>query len=192
MPRKTENTPENDGEQPRPPEGEKIAPRLSVQLDEHGSIAWDRMRPETRDKLRAALQSPGGANVVPFERPAAGPAATSEPGAQSIPPELCEVLYDSLSALMMGLARRQGYTVEQVPVLAFTPQEKNALVPATVKVLDKYGASLGKYQEEIVLGTLLTTIITGKLSLLRKTAEVRPFPAAPPVSTSETGSQAES
>lgn len=178
MAKKRENEPENEVRQAesdmRPPEGEKVAPRLSVQLESDGSIAWDRMRADTREKLTQAI---GRSNVVPF-----APAATTAGAAvsESIPPEICELLYDSASQLMIGLARRSGYSQDQAQILTFNSQEKHALVPVTVKIFDKYNANLGKFAEEIMLATLLTTIITGKLTLLRKSADVRAFPSQTP------------
>lgn len=150
-----------------------LAVRLSVQLDEQGRIAWARMRPETRAKLQDALK---GDTVVPFVP--SGPVAVPGPSVETFPPALAEVLYDSLSMLLMGLARRGGYTQDEAAVLMFAPQEKQALVPPTLAVLNKYNASLGKYQEEIILGTLLTTIISGKIALLKKSGEIRPFPVS--------------
>lgn len=187
MARKRGNTPETDGGQmesdpsttttattapaPATGDGPQLAPRLSVQLDDQGRIAWARMRPDTRDKLKAALT---GDNVLPFTP---GPAPATTARADSFPPQLAEVLYDSLSMFFVGLARRGGHTPEQASTLAFSAQEKGVLIPPTIAVLNKYNASLGQYQEEIILGTLLTTIITGKLALLRKPAEILPFPA---------------
>lgn len=143
-----------------------LAARLSVQLDDHGNIAWDRMRPETQAKLRAALGTPGP-----------GTGTTAAPAAQGggFPPELCGVLYDSLSVLFVGLARRSGYTEAQAARMSFTPDERGQLVPPTVAVLNKYNTSLGKYQEEIVLGVLVTTILSGKLAALRADAPAAPI-----------------
>lgn len=140
-------------------------PRLSVTLDAEGAIAWERMRPETQNKLKTALKK--GNFSTENDHSAAGRVKT-----ESFPPELCEVVYDSLAMLLMGMARRGGYTQEQAGVLAFSPDEKRALVPASIKVLDKYDASLGKYQEEIMLGVLLVTVMSGKLALLKKSAQV--------------------
>jgi|SRR5882672_1002261 len=160
------------------------APRLSVQLDAQGAIDFERMRPDTREKLRAALErsGPGAFGLR------ATASAVSGPVVESFPPEMAEVIYDSLSSLLVGLARRGGHSAESAGVLAFTPQEKQALVPPTVAVLNKYNASLGKYQEEITLGILLVTITSGKLALLRKSAQVINLT---PRSTSEPASQAE-
>jgi len=161
--RNSENQAGND-ERPTESVGEQAksaaAPRLSVTLDDHGRIDWERMRPDTRDKLRIAIGGTGPSD------------APGRAKGESFPPELCEVLYDSLSMLLMGLAQRGGYTREQSGVLGFTAEDKHALVPATKKVLDKYDASLGVYQEEIMLGVLLTTIVSGKLALLKKSTQV--------------------
>jgi len=144
-----------------------LAARLSVQLDEHGAIAWDRMRPETQAKLRQAMGASSGTVT-------GGPGVAQVSTGAGFPPELCGVLYDSLSVLLVGLARRSGYTQTQAAGLAFTPDERAQLVPPTIAVLNKYNTSLGKYQEEIVLGVLVTTVLSGKLAILRTTE-----PAAP-------------
>lgn len=174
MGRKRENAPESEASL----SGESVSaettvtPRLSVQLDEHGAIAWDRMRPDTRAKLKNALHNDSRLDADVSGIPG-GPGPAPAVHAEHFPPELCEVVYDSLSMLLVGLARsRGGYTAEQAAVLAFNSQEKAALVPATIKVLDKYDTSLGKYQEEIILGVLLSTILSGKLALLRKSAAI--------------------
>ena len=191
MPRKSGNSPENAGS---PPEsdasaavsqegaGAQLGSRLSVQLDGDGRIAWDRMRADTKDKLVAAAAGDATltGNVLPF---------TPKAATEKFPPQLAEVLYDSLSVMMMGLAQRGGYSQDEAAVLAFQPNEKAALVPPTLAVLDKYNASLGQYQEEIVLGTLLVTIITGKLTLLRKRAEIREFPSGAQVTSPSQGTE---
>ena len=162
--RNVENQAENDAgvsAGDSDPGASATTPRLSVTLDDKGRIAWDRMRPETTRKLREAIGDIG---------PKSGPAAAAK--GESFPPALCEVVYDSLGMLLVGLARRGGYSQEQAGVLVFSADEKRALVPATIKVLDKYDASLGKYQEEIMLGILLTTIVSGKLTLLKKAGQV--------------------
>lgn len=143
--------------------------RLSVTLTEDGSIAWDRMRPATREQLKKAI-----GDVAPA-------AAAESSGIDN--ESLAAILYGSASTLMMGLARRSGYTTEQASVLAFTPEETQALAGPTGKVLGKY-LPTGKYQDELLLGLMLTTVISGKLALLKKTATVtqlvpRAQPGAP-------------
>lgn len=135
------------------------SPRLSVQLTADGKgIAWDRMRPQTQEQLRALLgTAPGATSVAPV--------------GDTFDPALCAVAYDALSTLMVGLARRSGYTEDAAGVLRFTAEEKGVLAEPTAKVLNKY-VPAGKYQDELMLGVLLTTIIAGKLTMLRRSAQV--------------------
>jgi len=169
---KKENAPVSGSDEPEtgkpaaPADAPVLAARLSVQLDDHGAIAWDRMRPETQAKLRQAIGTTGTVT--------GGPHVAQVSTGAGFPPELCGVLYDSLSVLLVGLARRSGYTQTQAAGLAFTTDERAQLVPPTIAVLNKYNTSLGKYQEEIVLGVLVTTVLSGKLAILRATE-----PAAP-------------
>jgi hypothetical protein len=136
------------------------SPRLSVQLTADGKgIAWDRMRPQTQEQLRALLGTAPGA------------AAATTAAADAFDPALCAVAYDALSTLMVGLARRSGYTEDAAGVLRFTADEKAVLAEPTAKVLNKY-VPAGKYQDELMLGVLLTTIIAGKLTMLRRSAQV--------------------
>ena len=137
------------------------APRLSVQLTTDGRIAWDRMRPQTQEQLRAALAGSPLASVTTSDAPAP----------DAFDPALCAVAYDALSTLMVGLARRSGYTEDQAVVMRFSDAEKDALGGPTSKVLNKY-LPAGKYQDELMLGVLLTTIIAGKLTMLRRSAQV--------------------
>lgn len=140
-------------------DGPTLAPRLSVQLTDTGAIAWDRMRPETQERLRKALG------------PVASGTAQAAPGATTggFDAGLCGVLYDALSVGLVGFAKSRGVSESQAAIVAITPEEKAQLVPPTVAVLNKYNATLGKYQEEMVLAVLVTTILSGKLALLRAT-----------------------
>lgn len=142
-------------------------PRLSVQLDDKGSIAWDRMRPATRDQLKKALSDPSVAQQLGM---ASSDSITGT--VEGFDPSICGVLYDSLSTLMIGLARARGYTEQQANVLRFDTTEKQALIEPTARVMNKYAGSLGKYQDEIMLGVVLSTVISGKLAQLRKSAQV--------------------
>lgn len=140
--------------------------RLSVTLTDDGSIAWDRMRPATREQLRKAFSDPAAAQQLGLQ---AGTSTGDDGGLDAS--SLAGILYSSASTLMMGLARRSGYTTEQAAVLAFTPEEINMLAPTTGKVLNKW-IPTGKYQDEMLLGLMLTTVISGKLALLKRTAPV--------------------
>ena len=178
--RETPDSAPSDGGKPETPET-SAAPRISVQLTSDGSIAWDRIRDTTKAQLRKALSDPNTGKQLGL---ADGSAAAQ---LDMFDPSLCGVLYDSLSTALVGLARwRGGYTDEQAAVLRFNADEKKALGEPTARVLNKYGASFGKYQDEIALGLLLTTIITGKVTALRKAAVVIEMVRRDDGNTSET------
>lgn len=138
--------------------------RLSVQLDDSGRIAWDRMRPATREQLTKVLSDPQVSQLTGQPAPAA-----AAPGIETA--MLAGVIYNAASSLMVALARRSGYTAEQASVLAFTGPEVEQLGPLTGKVLDKW-LPAGKYQDEMLLALALVATVGGKVSLLRKSAAV--------------------
>lgn len=149
------------------PAAREANPRISITLDDSGAVAWDRMRPATQEQLKAAFaKDPNAAQRLGLAGEAA---AANADGLDSA--TLAHILYSSASTLMIGLARRSGYTAEQAGVLAFTQNEVQLLAEPTGKVLNKW-LPTGKYQDEMMLGLLLTTIISGKLALLKKTAPV--------------------
>lgn len=130
--------------------------RLSITLTADGSaIDWDRMRPATREKLRALTG-----------------AASGDGAGLTIDPAIVGMLYGSLGSLMVGIARSRGFTQEQAGVLIFSPEEKAALEPCTAKLLAKYTGPLGKWETEITFCTMFGMVMAGKLSQLRKTAPV--------------------
>ena len=140
--------------------------RLSIPLTANGdAIQWDRMRPRTKDQLRALLASSDTAANLGAPVPGADANA-------AVDPAIVGMLYGSLGMLMVSAARAKGYTAEQANVLIFTPEEKAALQDPTAKVLSKYAGSMGKYQDEITLVVTLGMVLTGKLSNLRKAATV--------------------
>jgi len=147
--------PTTDTAAPSNPE-ERIE-RLSIALTPDGNaIDWERMRPATRDKLKTLT----------------GMGATTTAPAEAIDPAVIGMLYGSIGSLMVAAARARGFTAEQSSVLIFTAEEKFALVEPTSKVLSKYTGSLGKWQDEILLAVTLGTVLTAKVSALRKPATV--------------------
>lgn len=150
------------------------APRMSLQMTDDGTrVALDRMRPATREQLRGAFTDP--TFLKEFGLQPAGSDTPSDTAGAIDNSTLAVIIYSAASSLMVGLARRSGYTAEQAGVLAFTPQETNELAPLTGKVLAKY-LPTGKYQDEIMLALALTATVAGKVALLRKAGVVLPFP----------------
>lgn len=145
-----------------------------MQLTDDGTrIAWDRLRPDTREKLRRVLADPDVAKQL------GTPAAATDNAVGD--PLIIGVLYDAVSSIMVSIARASGYPVDRAAVLRFNAEEKQLLAAPTAAVLAKYSGFLGAYQEEAALAMLLTALIGAKVTLLRTdSGTVAPFPAAVP------------
>lgn len=136
--------------------------RISLPLTKDGKrINWGRMRSGTKEQMRTLLTGDPDSPIV-------GAVVTAE----AIDPAVVGMLYGSLGMLMVAAARARGFTAEQSSVLIFTDDEKKALTEPTAKVLAKYTGTLGKWQDEIMLIVTLGTVLTAKVSALRKPATV--------------------
>jgi len=148
-----------------PPAGESSGDtikvnRFGVNTRADGRVAWDSATDKTKERLRIIVNDP----ELPAQLGVAKPAAA---GGEQIPPEMVGVVYDALAMVMKAAAQRMGYTADAAGVLGFSPEEKAALTPPTVAVLAKYDTRFTKYREELTLGLVFSTIIAGKLALLR-------------------------
>lgn len=76
-----------------------------------------------------------------------------------IPPEMIGYLVLTLTRIEAAIvAPRLDLDVESVlPILTPYPELGNAINTAASKVLAKYGGTMGQYQDEIVLGSLILT-----------------------------------
>jgi hypothetical protein len=155
---------------------EELAPRLSVQLNADGTIAWDRVQTKNRERLRVALGDPTIAaqlGVSPVHVAAA-------PSAEQMDPAVVNVLYLGIGSILVGVARAAGYPDDQAAGLQFTPSEVKNLEGPTAKVLAKYASALGKYEDEIMLGFVLTSVVGSKVAALKKPATITEFPREVP------------
>lgn len=159
--------PDDPGGEPEP--GDKFV-YFSVPVTSDDQVPWDQLGERKLARLRRIATDPEFVRRVL-------PARVDAP-ATGIDPSVCGVLYDALSVLMVGIAQARGVPIERAAVLRFTPDEKGALVEPTAKVLSKYVGEF-KYQDEIMLGVLVLTIINGKLQYMNQLAK-GPHQAPPP------------
>lgn len=137
-----------------------VKPKLSVPLREDGSFDLDSMRASTIDKLKQAIAGTPGVS------------ATVNSGASGVvmefPPMVIYTLYGGIGAVEAMIASF-GFKVPRTiadSVFTYTPDELNALVPPTSRVLSKYASDwMIKYQDEIALAGLLTTITLKKVQM---------------------------
>lgn len=154
--------------QPRkiPPGKPSMAPRrISVELNDDGSVAWNSMR-ET--------------NVIEFRSLLNRPEIKEEFKEKTAPPlfsaESCYGFYDLFGKLLaFGAAKWKGIPADiATEAFSFSDGDKKILAEPTVKVLNKYAPTWAiKYQDEITLGFVLLSVINAKIMLARALAESR-------------------
>jgi hypothetical protein len=159
--------PQNDAPENAPSDPSKGS-RLTIQLDEYGAIAWDRMRPSTRDELLNKLKNDPRAGAIPTSQSHGSAEIFSDPHAAMV--------FDLLGRLEVMLAMRAYHcSQDQANVLLYTDQEKAILTGPLIKVLNKYGASwFTKYGDEIALAGLLVAVHAPKLTALQDLAKPQP------------------
>jgi hypothetical protein len=131
------------------------APRLSLQLTEDGSrIAWDSVRAATVDKLRSVLA--GDADAV-AKLGAVASSAAATPASGLVDPQLAGMAVPLIGNGIVLLAQvLGGLEKEQAEELRYTPDEAEAVKTQLAKVLSKHGASLGKWEDEIMLAVAIS------------------------------------
>jgi hypothetical protein len=137
--------------------------RVSFAIGPDGKPIVDRMRSSTREALRAAYSDESFLQSI-------GVRSGEDADDAFLMSIISGGALDLASVLMIMTARRAGYAIEHAKILAFTPAEKQTLVPPASKVIKKYIPSIsGKYKDEIMLAIALANVIGAKIVLLRET-----------------------
>lgn len=163
----------NETTQPLTPEPESsngFKAKIAVPLNDDGSFDLDGMREKTREKLKHAIGS------TPGLREESG---TPPVEVQVFPPQVVWAMYGALGAFEAMLAQRALKIPKNVAdkVFMYTPEEMHLLTPPTVRVLSKYAADwMIKYQDEIALATLLTSITVAKVNAAMQLSRVTEMP----------------
>lgn len=128
------------------------------------------------DELRGAI--PGA------PPPATGPTASPEsvePPPEPLDPAIMQMLLPLVCALEASiLGPRMGIDVHKARELITPPEPMaNGIVMAATKVANKYGGTLGRYQDELALAAVLVMWQTAAFGALRQYAAQN----APPVQT---------
>lgn len=133
------------------------------------AIKARRMRAEQRERERGLRVVDGG--------------ATQEDSAL-IDGTVVDALYAGAGRVFVAMARR-SLPSEYAERLDITSGERDAMRPPTLALMHKYGATRGRWDEEIVFGLAVFGLITGKLSMyraLRREADAATAPAVGAVS----------
>lgn len=150
--------------------------RLTIYLQADGTPDWEGVTDEQRTQLGVIAQPAG-------TEPEAPP--------MSIPPEVIGYFVMTLTRIESAIiAPRMGLdAAETMRVLTPAPPVLEGISEAGAKVLAKYGGTMGKYQDEIVLGMLLIQWQAGAIGTLRgMKAELEDKREPAPPSTEQRGS----
>jgi hypothetical protein len=154
-------TPEPDNNpEPQETTGAKPTPyKLQIPITDDGCIDVASMRPKTIEKLQQAIGSTPGLQ-------GSTPAAPSGQVAV-FPPVIIHTMYRTMGTLEALIATKFFHIPENISqkVFPYTPTELEALTPVTSRVLSKYAADwMIKYQDEIALGSMLSTMTVTKIN----------------------------
>lgn len=148
-----------------PAEEKNAIPRIAIPLRDDGSIDTSIMRESTKQKLREAMN----------KSPEFQSKTVSGAEVQIFHPAMIGGLYDMLGALESVVVQNVFKIPEPIAkqFCAYTPPEKEALAGPTVRVLNKYAAEwMIKYQDELALATLLTSLTIAKVNAAMMAAKL--------------------
>lgn len=169
-----EQTSEKPANFPRPPEREKLKPRVSFATNEAGKIDVKALHADSREKLRSILSD----DALRRELGVSG-AVSSKNSTKADPLMLADMVLLVTGALCVKAATLFGYGMDDAKVMAFPPEERKELAPAVVPVIEKYMVNLGPYDAEIGAAFAVGGILVAKSIQLQRSAKVIEMPRGP-------------
>lgn len=168
MKTKSSTKPPTPAPQPKSQESEEtpissndtLKAKIAVPLNEDGTIDIGTMREKTKDRLKKALAS------TPEFSISSGTVAGAS-AAPMFPPMVVVSLYRSITMIEVLLAQRMAGIPQPIAQEAFTFSEKELeqLIPPTSRIMAKYATEwMLKYQDELALATMLTTMTMAKVN----------------------------
>jgi hypothetical protein len=134
--------------------------QLSFDLKPDGSPDFSSMREKTKERMRDVFSNPLLGEQLGIR--------TLPPPSDVFHPSMISGMYDMLGTIEQSLFPMFFPKVSEhiwKRVFTYTPEEKAALVPPTTRVINKYASEwMIRWQDEIMLATLLVTITTAKVN----------------------------
>ena len=142
-----------------------MAPRrISVELNDDGSVAWNSMRETNVIEFRTLLNR---AEIKEEFKDKTAPLFSAES---------CYGFYDLFGKMLaFGASKWKDIPPDiAIEAFSFSDADKKILAEPTVKVLNKYAPTWAiKYQDEITLAFLMISVINSKMMLARALTESR-------------------
>jgi hypothetical protein len=141
--------------------------RMSLNLNEDGSIAWDRLRESNREEVKKTV-----AGWMNDPKMLAALGVDRSQVVKVFDESWCDTIYDTIGNVEVMMAPKMfGVTLEQAQILRYSEAEKNQLREPTARVINKYLPGwLVKFEDEIKLAMLLISISFVKVQMLRAVA----------------------
>lgn len=134
-----------------------------------GKIIWERMRGSSKDALREFIVRPEVWDGLKIQKPGDQP-GQEIPSRDILNSDVLSRAYDFIGKFEAFLAKRVTGCSDEIAekVFIFDEEEKSALVPATVKLINKYGPNwMSAYNEEIEFCIVILSIHMNKIFMLR-------------------------
>jgi hypothetical protein len=158
-------------------------PRFSIPLtvadnDDDEGLDLARMNPTNKTKLARMLRRGDTLKELGIE-PTAAPAqlgAVADPTSAALDTMLGTKAVELFGLLAVLGAKRAGYADEHAQLMAFRPQQREALAPAVVRILGKYNLLGGKYAEEVAVLALAAGMLADNYMKVKESAEKGQIP----------------
>lgn len=151
---------------------------ITLQLEESGAPKWETVTEKNREAWREILAHPSTVQALGL-----APRAAPAPDAPLIPSAAVGALFDGLSrfeALACAKLLKVPFDDAQ-RILAFTPEEKEKLVPVTQALAEKYiPVAAEKYGAEFTFVWLLASMVAAKVTAVQALPREAGPPSSPP------------
>jgi hypothetical protein len=151
---------------------------ITLQLEESGAPKWETVTEKNREAWREILSHPSTVQALGL-----APRAAAAPSAPLIPSAAVGALFDGLSrfeALACAKLLKVPFDDAQ-RLLAFTPEEKEKLVPVTQALAEKYiPVAAEKYGAEFTFAWLLLSMVAAKVQAVQALPREAGPPSSPP------------
>lgn len=146
-------------------------------VTDDGRIDVTSLREKTKSALRHALSDPSLPSALGMSESTAPDMLSAEDA--MLVTAVADGVFNTVGLVSVLAAKRFGFKPEHAAIMAWSPEEKQAVAPLTGKIARKYLPMLdGKYRDECLLGYMVLNIVAAKIVLLRETAALasRPQP----------------
>ena len=138
--------------------------RISFYVSSDGAPEWDRISPQTKEKLTSILQNPKVQKELGFTKEQAKQLSESDIGEDE-----ANAILDLLSAVDAFAASRMYKIPMEITsqAFSFTPDHRKKINPPLVKVLRKWApAAIRNWKDEVGLAIVLSATLNAQVRMM--------------------------